>query len=99
MTEDRKAIRVSVRGRVQGVGFRAFTVAAATPLGIAGWVRNAGDGTVEVFAQGSPGALADFEELLSRGPRFARVEGMEVSESMPEEGCDRFRVRPSDDGD
>lgn len=64
----------SVRGRVQGVGFRAFVIAEACSLGLKGFVRNRPDGTVEVAAEGSTGALRGLEAALRRGPRGARVD-------------------------
>ena len=67
-------LRIIVEGRVQGVGFRQFTVQQAAGLGITGWVRNLPDGRVEAVADGSPEALAAFLRLLERGPRLARVD-------------------------
>ena len=72
---DRRAYRIV--GRVQGVGFRWWTRQTATELGLRGTVRNARDGSVEVEAQGTAGALAAFEERLGRGPAAARVRSVE----------------------
>ena len=71
---DMKRLHIIVEGKVQGVGFRQFTVKQAAELGITGWVRNLPDGRVEALAEGIPGALAAFLRLLERGPRLARVE-------------------------
>ncbi len=68
-----QAIRAVVEGRVQGVGFRMATVAAARRLGVAGWCRNRTDGSVEIFAQGPPGPLDEFRSFLWHGPSGARV--------------------------
>jgi acylphosphatase len=62
-----------VHGRVQGVGFRATTLDEARRLGLAGWVRNRHDGTVEVLAEGSSAKLRLFLAYLHRGPRGAKV--------------------------
>jgi acylphosphatase len=62
-----------VTGRVQGVGFRWWTRAQATRLGLAGSVRNASDGSVEVQARGPVPALAELERLLGEGPPHAQV--------------------------
>lgn len=70
-------MRYVVSGRVQGVGFRWFVLREATLLGLAGYVRNLGDGTVEVVALGSLPALASLEEALGRGPPAARVHGVD----------------------
>jgi acylphosphatase len=62
-----------IRGRVQGVGFRATTVDEARRLGLAGWVRNRIDGTVETVAEGPESTLRLFLGYLKRGPLGARV--------------------------
>lgn len=67
-----------VRGDVQGVSFRWFTALEAHRLGLTGWVRNRGDGGVEVLAEGGRDALEILVEKLRRGPREARVENVEL---------------------
>ncbi|OUM93365.1 MAG: hypothetical protein BAA04_00700 [Firmicutes bacterium ZCTH02-B6] len=73
-----------VRGRVQGVGFRAFVQRHGRALGLVGWVRNLPDGSVEVVAQGAPETLALLRDYLQQGPRWAVVRAVE--ESPPPEG-------------
>lgn len=58
---------------VQGVGYRYFAQRAAQRLGVAGYVRNLGDGRVEVYAIGDAGPLAQLRAELERGPRAAQV--------------------------
>ena len=70
--EGRAGFRIS--GRVQGVGFRWWTVREARRLGLRGTVRNRPDGTVEVHAAGPDAVLARFAERLREGPPHARVE-------------------------
>lgn len=70
-----------VRGRVQGVNYRAFAARHAARLDIAGYARNMPDGSVRVLASGSHASLAAFQRLLHQGPRRARVE--DVSEIAP----------------
>ena len=65
-----------VRGRVQGVGFRATTISVARGLGLAGWVRNMVNGDVELEAEGPRGALDQLLTFLSTGPRGARVDAV-----------------------
>ena len=77
------ARRYLISGRVQGVGFRYFTEAAAAREGILGWVRNTRDGRVEVVAEGDAEALERFERNLSHGPRGARVERVDVDDTGP----------------
>jgi len=72
------ARRVRVRGRVQGVFFRASTAEHAAALGLRGRAENQPDGTVLVHAAGAPDALARLVEWLRRGPPMARVDAIEV---------------------
>jgi acylphosphatase len=71
-------LHVRVTGVVQGVGFRWFVREQARRLGLAGWVRNLADGSVEVAAQGESQQIELFRAELQRGPRGARVERLEV---------------------
>ncbi|MFB3916732.1 MAG: acylphosphatase [Terriglobales bacterium] len=84
--------RFVVRGRVQGVGFRWFVEAEAQRLGVAGWVRNNMDGSVEVLASGSREQLAELRRRLRVGPRAARVDDVEESEAQPVAGLKTFRI-------
>ena len=70
-------VRFIVRGRVQGVFFRASAREEALRLGITGHARNLDDGCVEVLACGSDAALAALEQWLQRGPPLARVSAVE----------------------
>jgi acylphosphatase len=81
-----------VRGRVQGVGFRWFVEREAHLLGIAGWVRNNHDGSVEVLAQGTRDQLLGLHSRLREGPRAARVDTVEVSDASPVSGMSSFRI-------
>lgn len=74
-----KEISVTVDGKVQGVGFRAYTKKQAEKLGLEGWVKNKSDGTVEVVAQGKENELETFVEHLRSGPYFAEVENFEIN--------------------
>jgi acylphosphatase len=75
----------SVRGQVQGVGFRYFVEQSATALGVRGWVRNVDDGSVEVYAVGTPAQLSELAGLLWKGPRWAVVRGVEEAEAALEQ--------------
>ena len=87
-----EARRFLVRGRVQGVGFRWFVEREAHILGIAGWVRNNHDGSVEVLAQGTRDQLSGLHSRLREGPRAARVDAVEVSEASAAAGMNSFRI-------
>jgi acylphosphatase len=86
-----KAARYVVTGRVQGVGFRAFTVDAARAEGLGGWVRNRPDGSVEVQAEGELEALRRFEWRLWQGPPHGRVDDV-ASEDVVPTGSTGFRI-------
>lgn len=81
-----------VRGRVQGVGFRWFVDYEARQLGLAGWVRNNLDGTVEVLAMGSEEQHSALRNKLRRGPRAARVDEVRESPAEPVAGLTTFRI-------
>jgi len=83
-----------VRGRVQGVGFRAATAHEARRLGVEGWVRNLPDGTVEVDARGAPAAIDALLAWLGAGPRGARVTGLDIHELPPERSVTAELERP-----
>jgi|SRR5882672_5782079 len=87
-----QARRFLVRGRVQGVGFRWFVEREAHILGIAGWVRNRSDGTVEVLAVGTRDQLSGLHSRLREGPRAARVDDVEESEAEPVKELNSFRI-------
>ena len=88
-----RRLHAIVRGRVQMVGFRYFVVDRAQMLGLAGWVRNADDGSVEVVAEGPEERLRQFEAALRDGPRLARVDGIDVSWSDALKGHHGFEPR------
>ena len=77
---ERSAVHLVVVGRVQGVAFRARAVEEASRLGLAGWVRNRMDGTVEARAEGAPGDVQTFVSWCRHGPPLAKVENVQVTE-------------------
>lgn len=95
MTAEKQDIlcrRFVVRGRVQGVGFRWFVEREAGMLGVAGWVRNNFDGSVEVLAMGNREQLSHLRSRLRAGPRAARVDDVEESDAQPVAGLKSFRI-------
>lgn len=86
------ARHVGVTGLVQGVCFRAWTREQAERLGVAGWVRNCADGSVEAQLEGDAQAVARLTDLLGHGPDGARVDRIEIEEAAPE-NSDGFEVR------
>ena len=80
-----RVLRYLIEGRVQGVGFRYFARRSARRLGLAGYVRNLPDGSVEALARGTDEALAAFEEALKQGPPGSRVDAVrsEAGTALP----------------
>lgn len=87
-----RRVRVTVHGRVQGVGFRETVRRQAERLGVAGSVQNRPDGSVEAVFEGPDEAVAQMVELCTDGPLGARVTGVEQSEEEPR-GAAGFEVR------
>jgi len=89
----RVARRYIISGRVQGVGFRYFTEATAQREGVAGWVRNLPDRSVELVAEGDAEAVERFERAVRIGPRGARVDRVDVDNSYPAAGETEFNIK------
>lgn len=83
--------RVVVHGSVQGVYFRDTTRRMAQSRGVAGWVRNNADGTVEAVFEGEPDAVESMVRFAGEGPRGADVTGVAVVDEPPE-GLAGFRI-------
>ena len=70
--------RLTISGRVQGVGFRDWLMDAALALGLTGWVRNRTDGAVEALIVGEEDAVGQMIEACRRGPSLARVDSIDI---------------------
>lgn len=88
------AKRIRIRGRVQGVFFRNWTVEQARALGVSGWIRNRADGSVEAHATGPEEAVAALIELCRQGPPAASVTDV-VIEDSDEPAPEGFSKRPT----
>jgi acylphosphatase len=88
-----KRLRAVVRGRVQGVGYRATTAQQGKHHGIAGWVRNLVDGSVEVVAEGDDKAVLAFLDYLRRGPNGARVTNVDTEWTDARSDLQGFEIR------
>jgi len=86
------SIHAVVRGRVQGVGFRYFARQRAEAHGVAGFVRNLPDGSVELHAEGTAPAMSAFESDVRRGPSFGRVDEAVVT-PIKARGYHGFEIR------
>lgn len=86
------AKKFTVKGRVQGVGFRYFADRVASELGISGYVKNLWDGNVEVYAIGEIVAVEELKRQLAEGPRSARVTGIEETDASVDKRYNRFGI-------
>jgi len=77
---DRRFVHVTIRGRVQGIGFRAFIERHALERALDGWVRNREDGSVEAVFSGAAPVIDEMLELCRKGPPGARIEEVEMRE-------------------
>jgi acylphosphatase len=91
----REAELFRIEGRVQGVGYRWWAVGAARSLGLAGWVRNRREGSVELFAVGDRHALDALAAACAEGPAAAKVTAV-TRVPAPDDGADGFHERPTE---
>ena len=89
---DKRRIKATVRGLVQGVSYRAATRDAARATGVTGWVRNQPDGSVLLEAQGPAMAVERFVAWCHQGPPMAEVARVEVVDLAPVEGESGFAI-------
>ena len=83
MKEETRRIRLIIRGRVQGVWYRGSAQEVARELALTGWVRNLGDGSVELVAEGKSAALETLKAWCKEGPPAARVHEISEEEMTP----------------
>ncbi|KAJ8899848.1 hypothetical protein K2173_019551 [Erythroxylum novogranatense] len=89
-----KTVRVMIKGRVQGVFYRNWTIENATQLGLKGWVRNRRDGSVEALFSGDSDKVLEMEQRCRRGPPDALVTGLQAFPSDDDPG-NGFERRPT----
>jgi acylphosphatase len=90
----RSALHLIISGRVQGVSYRWWTVGTARALGLAGWVRNRRDGSVEILAIGSADAVESLAAACARGPVAAAVSAIDRT-AADDDGSTGFEARPT----
>ncbi len=88
-------VHIRVRGRVQGVGFRAHVEYHARQIGVTGWVRNVGWDTVEAVAEGTREQVERFIGMMREGPRMSRVDEAQVDYETATVGFIEFGVKSS----
>jgi acylphosphatase len=91
-------LEATVRGRVQGVGFRVFVAREAWRRSLTGWVRNDADGAVHVVAEGPAGELDDLLEALRHGPPGAGVREVQATRGPAVGLPPTFEIRPGGHG-
>ncbi len=89
----KECLHIVVKGRVQGVYFRANTQKQAHKLGVMGWVRNLPDGNVELVASGETEAVRQLVAWCHKGPMLARVSAVSVSPVNDSQAFDGFEIR------
>lgn len=88
-------VHVWVEGRVQAVGFRAFVQQQAARVGVTGWVRNVGYGTVEAVAEGTQSQIEEFLRMVKRGPVGSRVDQFREERESVSGEFGSFRIKAS----
>jgi len=89
------AVRLTITGRVQGVGYRDWAIRTARTLGLRGWVRNCTDGSVEVLIAGDEAAVSAMIDACRRGPSHGRVDNVDVQPADATGLSDRFTQLPT----
>jgi acylphosphatase len=90
------AMRLTISGRVQGVGYRASLAGEAVSLGLCGWVRNRRDGSVEAYLDGDEAAIDALIRWARRGPPAAQVADVCIEDVTTQLPADRgFRILPT----
>jgi acylphosphatase len=89
-----RSVRLTITGKVQGVGYRIWAERTALSMKLRGWVRNRSDGSVELLATGTDDAVAKLIEACWRGPRAAMVNDVAV-EGAEDDGSAGFSTRPT----
>ena len=87
-----RTVLLHITGRVQGVGYRAWTMQQANALALRGWVRNRTDGSVEALIIGDGDVIATMVEACRSGPRFARVADVAITEAI-DDGSEGFAAK------
>lgn len=93
MSDETRGLHLYLEGRVQGVGFRAYTRRQARDLGVHGWVKNLPDGRVEIQAVADAETLEEFASRIRRGPPVGRVRSVDRNELSDPPDFNDFEVR------
>jgi acylphosphatase len=94
MPGKQRTVQARIRGKVQGVSYRVWARGEAMRLGLTGWVRNEGDGSVSTLIAGDAEAVATMIGRLWQGPRGAAVSSVQIEEMGHDEAPTDFRITP-----
>ena len=87
-----QTVKIIIRGRVQGVSYRYFTLRQAQSFNIFGWVRNEANGDVKVYAEGDRESLNQFINYLKKGPSFSRVDDVILNWEAEDKSYNEFNI-------
>jgi acylphosphatase len=93
MVENIKTYDVLISGRVQGVGFRYFTVSRAENYGVKGYVKNTPEGKVQIICQGEQDELDSFISAVKKGPSFSVITDIRIEEAPEEKKYNTFEIK------
>ena len=89
----RIAYKINIQGRVQGVGFRWFTMQIAQQMNLSGYVMNLRNGDVEVFIQGDETIVQEFMDRLKQGPSFSQITNLTINDADIDNNFKYFKVK------
>ena len=87
-----KRIRITIRGKVQRVGFRYYIKTIAYKMGLDGWVKNTQEGDVEILVEGPERLLKEFVNYCKKGPALSKIEDVEVNDDFSAEKLRGFEI-------
>ena len=87
-----QTVKIIIKGRVQGVSYRYFTLRQAQSFNIFGWVRNEANGDVKVYAEGVKESLDQFINYLKKGPSFSRVDDVILNWEAEDKSYNEFNI-------
>ena len=87
-----QSVKIIIKGRVQGVSYRYFTLKQAQTFNISGWVKNEDNGDVRAYAEGDRESLDQFIKYLKRGPVFARVDDVNLNWESEDKTYNEFNI-------
>ena len=91
-SQEKQAVKIIIKGRVQGVSYRYFTLRQAQTFNIFGWVRNEPDGDVKVYAEGDRESLDQFINYLKKGPSFSHVDDVSLNWEAEDKSYHEFNI-------